>query len=269
MFHFWFIIILPIMFGSLMISCSGLLKRYLLKDNKISPLQFLVIGYGLMAFICSIFYAVIYGFKIPLSLLPGFWRTLFVSVSANFVIQFLNAKAASLEEGEVSLTAPLQAMTPLLITFLALTLGEFPGKIGCFGVFLMICGSYVLLWERTPDHWYDYFGPFRRLRLLLKLGSVTADERNKTIVVCMALGSAAMGTIGLLFDGLYIRRSGGMQGTTLAFIVLVGSLSVGYFLWYLLKCDATLEQHANFFSIVSEKKFFFLLFLFATVWVLH
>ncbi len=269
MLHFWFIVILPIIFGSFMLSCSGLLKRYLLKEKKISSLQFLVIGYGLMAFICFIFYAAIYGFKMPPSLLPGFWRALFISVSANFVIQFLSAKAASLKEGEVSLTAPLQAMTPLLITFLALTLGEFPGKIGCFGVFLMICGSYVLLWEKIPNHWYDYFGPFRRLRLLLKLGSITTDERNKTIVVCLALGSAAMGTIGLLFDGLYIRRSGGMQGTALAFIVLVGSLSVGYFLWYLLRCDATIEQRANFFSLISKKKFFFLLFLFATAWVLH
>ena len=197
---FWLTVILPVAAGSLFIAFSNILKRYLLKDKKVSTLQFMTIGYGLIALLSTTFYVARWGFTVPQTLLPGFWTAVFCGAGANFVIQFLNAKAASIDKGEVSLTAPLQAMTPGLITLLALTLGEFPGKAGVLGVCLMIMGSYVLLWDHAPTYWWEYFGPLKRLRLLFHLQHLTPAERNKTLVVSMALGSAAMGTVGLLFD---------------------------------------------------------------------
>lgn len=269
MIQFWLTVVIPIMLGCLMNACSNILKRYLLKNKKLSPLQFLIVGYGLISCICAVAYVAIWGFEMPPRLLPKFWSAVFAGAAANFVIQFLNAKAASLDKGEVSLTAPLQAMTPFMITMLALTLGEYPGRIGALGVLCMMCGSYALLWEGNPQHWYDYLGPLKRLRLILRIDHVTDEEWNKTLVVCMALGSAAMGTIGLLFDGLYTRRGVDIQGLMMAIIVLIGALSVGYALWYLVKPDATLIQHANFFSTISGKRFTLFLLLFAAACVSH
>ena len=138
--------------------------------------------------------------------------------------------AASIDKGEVSLTAPLQAMTPGLITFLAITLGEFPWPMGIIGVLLMMVGSYVLLWEKIPEHWVDYIGPLRRLRLLFRLRHLSPEERNKTIVVTLALGSAAFGTMGLLFDGLYTRRGVNMQGLVLGAMIFTAILSSVYWI---------------------------------------
>lgn len=274
MLQFWSTVGLPVFLGSLCISISGILKRYILKDKGASALQFSIMGFGAITLFCGIVYVYRWGFVLPSTLLPGFWTAVLGGTCANFVIQFLNVKCATMDKGEVSLTAPLQAMTPGLITILALLLGEFPGKAGVFGIFLMICGSYVLLWEKTPEHWYDYFGPIRRLRLLLRLKHLSPDERGKTVVVSMALGSAFMGTIGLLFDGLFSRRAGSFQGIMLAIISLVGLLTIGYLIWYLVWPDATSLQRENgFYYLIRSRSFtkpiVFPFILFVVVWSLH
>lgn len=269
MWQFWQAVLVPILFGSVMISLNTLLRRKILKDGQLSVLQFLIVSDGLACLLCASGYLAIWGARMPHNLLPKFWTAVFGGAIANFVIQFLNAKAASYDKGEVSLTAPLQAMTPFLITVLALTLGEFPSRTGCLGVFLMICGSYVLLWERNPEHWYDYLGPLRRLRLLLRFSRLNADERSKTLVVCLSLGSAAMGTVGLLFDGLYTRRGVNMQGLVIATVAFTGLMSGAYASWYLLKPDSTPGQRADFLTAVFGRKFALLVLLFAITWALQ
>ena len=61
---------------------------------------------------------------------------------------------------------------------LAITLGEFPGAISVVGVFLMMLGAYVLLWPKMPEHWSDYIGPLRHLRLLWRWGRLDRAEKN-------------------------------------------------------------------------------------------
>lgn len=240
MLQFWTSVFFPVALGSLCIALANVLRRGLFKRRKLSALQFLIVGYSLITAFCASVYVAHWGFTLPPKLLAGFWAAVLCGTGANFVIQFLNAKAASLPKGEVSLTAPLQAMTPGLITGLALLLGEYPSKIGVFGVLLMICGSYVLLWEKTPAHWYDYFGPIRRLRYLFLLKHLSPEERQKTIVVSLALGSATMGTVGLLFDGLYTRRGVDFQGVSLAVTSMIGilALNLSPLVSYLARCQA-------------------------------
>jgi len=157
-------------------------------------------------------------------------------------------------------------MTPGLITGLALLLGEYPSRIGVAGITLMAAGSYVLLWEKTPQRWYEYFGPIKRVVLLFKLGRLSKEERNKTIVVTLALGSACMGTIGLLFDGLYTRRSLTMQGLILASMGLVAFLLLAYVVWYVVRPDARPTQ--KFYDHLQRATLIPIIVM-GVLWVLH
>jgi drug/metabolite transporter (DMT)-like permease len=222
-------------FGAFSLAGVGICKRYATKLA--SPLQVGSLMFGLSTGMLAVFYFCCWGLSWPQHLLPKFWQAVVIGTIVNAAIQWLNLKAASLDAGEVSLTAPLQAMTPGLITILALTLGELPGKVGCVGVFCMMSGSYIMTFPKNPERWVDYFGPFARLRILFNWRYVAPAERNKAIVVVMALGSAALGTVGLLCDGLYARRGVDLQGLILA----SGSLTLGLTLIYTVWALATRE----------------------------
>lgn len=274
MFQFWTQVTVFVILGCCCIAALNVVKRYALKDKQISPLQFLVTGFGAATVLFGVVYISLYGFDFP-DVLPGFWTAVLCGSLANVVIQFLNAKAASVDAGEVSLTAPLQAMTPGLITLLAITLGEFPGKLGIAGVGCMAAGSYVLLAKEKKDAsgrvvGYHYFTPFARLKALFRPHGLSPAEHGQAIVVSMALGSAAMGTIGLLFDGLYTRRGVDLQGLTLAVMTLTGILTVTYLGIYAIWPDTTLEQRARgIFAARGERVIVFCILLFAVAWIAH
>lgn len=229
-------VFLPVLFGTIAIAFIGIVRRKVMKAGSVSPLQFLILQYAAAIMVFGAVYIFLWGFTVP-DMLPGLWTAVLCGATANTLIQFFVVRAASIDKGEVSLTAPLQAMTPGLITGLALLLGEYPSKIGIAGIALMATGSYILLWEKKPQHWYEYFGPIKRLMLLFKLERLSQGERNKTIVVAYALGSACIGTIGLLFDGLYVRRSLTMQGLIFASMGFVAFLFLAYTVWYTIQPD--------------------------------
>lgn len=239
--QFWLVVILPILGGSLAIAGISLVRRYALSRLKMPAMKFLAANYSVATTLFGLIYLGTWGVTLP-SLLPGFWTAIFLGAAAGLAIHYLNAKAASLDAGEVSRTAPLQAMTPGLITLLSLTLGEYPGKAGIAGVLFMIAGSYVLLWQGTPERWFDYLGPVRQLRLLFRLRHLSPAERSVTLVVAMSLGSAAMGTFGLLFDGLYVRRGQSLQGIVLASGTYVGVLAVVYSALYFVRSNKVVSQ---------------------------
>ncbi|MDP2676845.1 MAG: hypothetical protein Q8O83_04135 [bacterium] len=234
---FWLTVLLPILGGALVIGFFNIIKRYIMQRTTVTPLQFLTLSFLVTAIVFAMCYYTLWGVTMP-ALLPGFWVAVFGTTIANVFIQFFNAKAASIDAGEVSLTAPLQAMTPGLITVLAILLGEYPGRIGIIGITLMALGSYVLLFKKTPEKWYHYLNPLRRLTLLFKLRQLSPEERGATIVVSLALASACMGTIGLIFDGLFTRRGINMQGLALGAMVEVGLLALAYMIWYAYKPDS-------------------------------
>lgn len=256
--------------GGLLIAFMGILKRLLLKNSRISPLQFLVMGFTAASAVFATYYLFRWGFSLP-KVLPGFWKAVFLGAAFNVLIQFLNARAASLQMGEVSLTAPLQAMTPGLITMLAIALGEFPGRLGVAGIVLMAAGTWVLLWDKKPQHWWEYLGPLKRLGLLLRYKELSPVERSKTLAVTMALGSATLGTFGLLCDGLYTRRGIDQQGLVLAALVLVVNLATVYSVWYLLWPDNSLKKSAQEAKTTRlfTPRLLILLAVFGLLWVGH
>ena len=250
MLEVWTQIIIPVAIGSIFSASMDLLRRYSLKGGAFSTLQFLTTWYAFVAVLFGVFYLATFGWALPQHLLPGFVIAVLGTTLANLFIQFFKAKASSIDKGEVSFVVPLSAMTPGLITAMALVLGEFPSKAGIMGVFAMMCGSYILMWEKTPKKWYDYFGPIKRLKLLWNIKNLSSEEKNKTIVVSLALGSAALGTLGILFDGLYTRRGTDLQGLTLGAMIMVAILSIMYFLWYLRSPDG---PTSGFLSLFSKK----------------
>lgn len=237
---------LPIFIGSFVLGLNKIANRFIMKSGLISPLQLLIHLFGGTTFAFSVIYLSFWGFTMP-QLLQGFWKAVLLGTLANFFIQFLGAKTASIKEGEVSLTAPLSAMTPGLITILAVTLGEYPSRIGIVGIFLMSIGSYVLLFEKSPQYWWEYIGPLKRILLLFKIRKLSQQERGKTLVVILSLSGAAISTFGILFDGLYVRRGVNLQGLTLAMITLLGLLTLSYLIWYLIKPD-TKDHRKNGFG---------------------
>lgn len=267
---FWFTVLLPILGGAVVIGFFNIAKRFIMQRTAVTPLQFLVLSFLATTVVFALLYYVLWGLTMPL-LLPGFWTAVFGTTVANIFIQFFNAKAASINEGEVSLTAPLQAMTPGLITALAVILGEYPSNIGMAGITLMALGSYILLFRKTPEKWYHYFNPLRRLLLLLKLRNLSQEERGATIVVSLALASACMGTVGLIFDGLFTRRGVTMQGLTLGAMIEVGSLTLAYLMWYAYKPDAKKINHPEEKTIypISAYITIGLITLVGILWVTH
>lgn len=269
----WMVVLLPAVLGAIAIASMKLAQRYLVKDKKMSALQALVMVFGSTTVVFGLVYVLLWGFDYPDDLLPGFWVAVAGTTIANIFIQFFNVKAASIDQGEVSLTAPIQAMTPGLITILATILGEFPSWVGCMGVGFMAVGSYVLLWPKAKAgeklKWWEYFGPFQKISWWLKFNKLTTEERGKTIVVTLAFASACGGTIGLLFDGLFTRRGVDMQGLFLGAMSLTAVLTAMYFVQYLIRPDANPEQKKNGFYACFKKYYPFVLLLAAIAWVAH
>src|SRR3989344_6607118 len=228
-----------VLLGAVGIAFFGVLRRWVMKGGLVSPMLFLIFSNAAATLLFFGIYISVWGLSIP-GILPGFWTAVFITAGANVFIQLLNARSSSLVAGEVSLTAPLQALTPGLITIVALTLGEFPGKIGVAGIVLMSCGSFVLLSELRPAgaaRWYDSFKPFRVLGTIFRWTYLSETEKDKAKVVIMSIGSACLGTIGLLFDGLFTRRGVNLQGLTLGSMVLTGALCMVYCYWFLVRPD--------------------------------
>lgn len=265
--HYWLIVIFPVFLGSCGIAFINVIKRHVMKGGEASTLQFLIFYFYAATAVFAVVYLTTWGPVMPTNLLEGFWRAVLLGSLANIIIQWANVKAASLDKGEVSLTAPLQAMTPGLITILALTLGEYPSPIGIAGIFLMASGSYVLLFEKTPSGVFEFLGPIARLRLLLSSNS-SAAQRNKALVVSLALLSACMGTFGLLFDGLYTRRGVNLQGLIMASMSLTAILATTYLVWYKVSPDTLPHQNPKGFVILA-KKFGWFLVVMGILWVAH
>lgn len=265
----WVVFVGPVLLGSFVMAVNNVLRRYILRTYSISPVTFLVWSYLAATILFCVLYLSTWGYSMP-EVQEGFWRVVIVGAGANLLIQYFNAKAASIDKGEVSLTAPLQAMTPGIITAFAVLLGEYPGKIGILGIVCISIGSYIILYEKKPNYWYEYLTPLRRLLLLTKLRHLTQSERNKTVVVSLSLGAACMGSIGLLCDALYVRRAVTLQGVVLGSAVLVLLLTCGYaLLFYLLPNGKKRSPVAEIALVKRQKNILTYCFMFGILWIAH
>jgi len=235
------LVALPVTGAAFLIACMGLLQRHALK-GKSSPVLYLAYSYGWITLGFALIYVLCWGLTVPQSLQPGFWRAVLVGTLANYGIQYLHAKALTYTQGEVSLVVPLSAMTPGFITIAALTLGEVPGIMGIMGIALMSAGSWVLLFKSRPKRWWEYLTPLWRLSLIVQYSTLDAKDKERAVVVWLSLGSALLGTAGLLCDGLYTRRGGDLQGMWVAVTTLWALLGVGFYIQYLLNRTPAVVQ---------------------------
>ena len=194
MLNSWAGIIFLAFLGSIMTTTMALLRRYCLnsKEKDLSTYPYLIHynAYATLSFLAI--YLGTWGFTWP-NLLPGFSRAVALSITANLLIQLFNAKAATLAKGEVTLTAPLQAMTPGLITGMGLLFAEWPNRFGVAGVTCFAVASYLAGWNKKPLRWYSYFIPLQKLFLALNWKDLPEDERSATKAVWFSFGSAAVG----------------------------------------------------------------------------
>ena len=214
--------------GAIASATNQIVRRYALKGKDVTASEYSSFTFGSACIAFGILYVLLWGVTFPNGLLHGFFTAVVLGSFANVVIQGLNAKTSTYKLGEASYVAPLQSMTPMLITLTALTLGEFPSWRGWLGVFVMSLGTYILAFDKKPTSILGYLTPLTRVVLVFFNKERSPAEREKGLVTLLALCSAAMGTIGLLFDGLMVRRSGGMQGIVFGSVILCAILSFAY-----------------------------------------
>ncbi|MGK7919818.1 MAG: EamA family transporter [Trichodesmium sp.] len=89
----------------------------------------------------------------------NFWLALLVSGSLNAISYTLYLKAIKLSD--LSIIAPITTFTPLFLLITSpLIVGEFPQPLGIIGVFLIVCGSYLL---NIQEKRKGYLAPFRAI----------------------------------------------------------------------------------------------------------
>lgn len=253
-------VIFPVLLGSGAISGLELMRRYTTTTCKLSPLQALWLQFGNATIIFGILYLSIWGFTMP-TVLDGFWRPVLGNYAIGILIQWCRMKAASLDKGEVSQTAPLQATTPFLLPFTALALHEVPGTAGWIGIWLMASGTFILLFERTPHGFYEYVGPIRRIAIIRKIREGSKEEINKAWVVLFSLASAILAVPGIITDALYVRRALELQGLILGSVTITFLLAMTFYAWYKTHPDT------KTFPTINEKLVFGTLGI-STFWVL-
>jgi uncharacterized membrane protein len=195
--------------------------------------KFLAIGFTSIAVLLGLIYVATWGFTLPRHLLPGFWTAVLLGAFTNFCIQGLGAYVSSYKVGEASYVGLYASMTPGMMIVLALTLRETPGIAGAIGIFVIIACSWVLTYKEKPQRWWEYLGPLYRLSLIINFRHLQGEERQRAIVVWLALLSAGIATFSQLFDALYARRGVDMQGFWLGIITIMSLLSLGYVIPYL------------------------------------
>ncbi len=186
----------------------GVTQRYLLKEKICSQFDILVGGFGFAAIVLAS--ALLWwpesGIAAPDVRI--FWIAVAGTTVAGLVIQYAGVRSRAI--ADVSLTAPVQGMTPLLIACTAVLINEVPTTLGVIGIVLIACGTWYHNRENATTL-AEYLLPFRMLWLPANHASLTPAEQQSTktdtSAIRWAFLSAALGTIGLLFDGI-LARSG-------------------------------------------------------------
>jgi len=222
------LVLLPVLASAVLVAALGLVQRAALVGKSVALFQ--AAAYG-AAFTCfCLTYIWWWGLSWPPHLRDGFWRVVIAGGVINAGIQYLHAKSLTYKAGEVSLVTLLSAMTPGLVTIVALALGEMPGLAGIAGIALMVVGSWILLTKDKPEHWWGYLKPFKMFSLLVHYQALAPKDRERAKVIGLALGSACLSTFGLLAVGLYARRAGDFQGIWAATIVNSGIVTIAFIL---------------------------------------
>ena len=207
--------------GVLFIASHNIVKRISLRDGQLTPSEFLAVSQG----IAVLFLAAMIlweGFDAPSHFNSRiFWMAVFITAVINILIQYANARAAQL--AEASLIAPIQALTPGLVTITALTLGEQPTLQGIAGIGLIALGTYIHGRENATTL-REYLYPFAFLRLPANFKELPLIAQRQALsnrtALRFAYGSAVAGSVALVFDGLLARNGNVALGMMVKWLIL-------------------------------------------------
>lgn len=199
--------IVLMIFGVFSMAFHSITQRWLLREKVLSKTETLLAQHGIsIIFLFSaIWWWNAWGTSFH-SHARIFWIAVLGTSLANIFIQNFNAKAKSL--ADASLLAPIQAMTPGLVTLVALAIGEVPTKQGIAGIVLIALGVYVHGRENATTL-KEYLQPFQFLMLPANFETLSSEKQKEAVqnktALRFAYASAGLGTFGLLFDGLTAR----------------------------------------------------------------
>ena len=194
--------------GICMMAGHQLTQKWILTNQVLSKGEILVIQHGLgIPILISAFLWSDWGeYQVNPKM---FWGAVAGTSLVNVLIQYANVKSRQL--AEISLVAPIQAMTPLLLTASVVLFREFPSRIGLAGIILTSFGVYVHLRGENVKGLKELFAPLGfGVRRLLRTDFISPDEYdkacNKRTALRWAFFSALGGTFGLIFDALVARN---------------------------------------------------------------
>lgn len=216
--------------GVLFIAGHNVVKRQSLLDGQLTPSEFLALSQG----IASIFLVTMVWWEwssTPFHLNQRvFWMAVSATAAVNLVVQYANARAAQL--AEASLIAPIQALTPGLVTITALVLGERPTPQGIAGIGLIALGTYIHGRENATTL-REYLQPFAFLRLPANFQELSLEAQQQALknrtALRFAYSSAVAGSVALVFDGLLARNGNvalGMAVKQLMLTLFFGSAAL-------------------------------------------
>lgn len=207
--------IILVLFGVVCMAGNSVLAKWLINKKAFTDRELLITKNGLGGALCLLW------FLSPLNTMlnswaPGrevtviFWIAVIGVILPNIAMQYANVRAQRF--GDASLVAPIQALTPGLITLTAMTLGEYPSTLGYAGIALVAGGTYLHAREEVPVFSKEFLRPFYFWNSSLEI--------NKRTALRWAYLSAICGTIGLLFDGLMSRHGDVAFGVTIELTAL-------------------------------------------------
>lgn len=136
-----------------------------------------------------------------MQLSAGWWQPIVITGILVGGVLYCETKALSLEDA--SLVAPISATTPASVIFASMIiLGEYPSRIGWFGIYLIVAGTYFLNIQAHLDqkravgdsiHLRDWFMPFLRLF--------------KSAGIRYAYACVLLATLSLNFEAMSVRKS--------------------------------------------------------------
>jgi len=217
----YFAIVLMVVCALCMAGHSTVQTHLLKKADGFGPKEAVFIGAsGAALWVFPIIYIDRHLFQIEY-IWNAFFGGLVGLIFVNCFIQYLNAKSREL--GGAAMTAPIQGITPGLVTGAAIVLGEMPGVQGWAGVVLIGLGTWSIS-IKNATKWTDYFIPVRGLWRPSNYSSLGIEDRRKADadvrVYRLSYGSAVLGTFGIICDGVVSRTGPIGLGFAIFFVSL-------------------------------------------------
>ncbi len=192
--------------GILCMSGAGVAQKAILNKKILTAGQAVMIQQCIAAL--SLFLIMLFwdqGNLVPKSDL--FWIAICITGGVNIFIQYANTRSKQI--ADISLVAPIQAVTPGLVTVTSIMIGEVPSTLGIIGILMISVGTFVHTRENAKTL-REWLAPFTALALpknfeILNIGE-KQEALNRRDALRWAYGSACAGTIGLIFDGLAARN---------------------------------------------------------------